>query len=113
MIMEEYDITKEELDHLENLPTPMGEIPDSIYRVAFDPIRKLSRGDRLTGAAQRCLKHGLPYDCLLYTSLLKGGKCKKILSKNLLQNLPLAIVDVWKYNQYNGIIDKRLSDMNH
>lgn len=45
--------------------------------------------------------------------LLKGGKCKKILSKNLLQNLPLAIVDVWKYNQYNGIIDKRLSDMNH
>ena len=64
MIMEEYDITKEELDHLENLPTPMGEIPDSIYRVAFDPIRKLSRGDRLTGAAQRCLKHGLPYEAI-------------------------------------------------
>ncbi|BCD36977.1 hypothetical protein K290105B7_24640 [Anaerostipes caccae] len=48
-----------------------------------------------------------------FIRLLKGGKCKKILSKNLLQNLPLAIVDVWKYNQYNGIIDKRLSDMNH
>lgn len=48
-----------------------------------------------------------------FVRFFKGGKCKKILSKNLLQNLPLAIVDVWKYNQYNGTIDKRLSNMNH
>ena len=49
---------------MENLPTPLGKIPDSIYRVAFDPIRKLSSGDRLTGAAQRCLEHGLPYEAI-------------------------------------------------
>lgn len=64
MVEIEYDITKEELDHLEKLPKPMEEIPDSIYRVAFDPIRKLSKGDRLTGAAERCLKHGLPYGAI-------------------------------------------------
>lgn len=62
MVRQEYDISDEELAHLEDLPAPMGEIPDSIYRVAFDPIRKLSRGDRLTGAAERCLKLGLPFD---------------------------------------------------
>lgn len=48
-----------------------------------------------------------------YSRVTKGGKCKKILSKNILQNLPLAIVDVWKYNQYNGTIDKRLSYLFH
>lgn len=64
MIEQEYDITKEELDNLENLPTPMGEIPDSIYRVAFDPIRKLSKGDRLAGAAELCLEHGLSYEAI-------------------------------------------------
>ncbi|MBS7008600.1 mannitol dehydrogenase [Anaerostipes sp.] len=64
MIGQEYDITKEELDNLENLPTPMGEIPDSIYRVAFDPIRKLSKGDRLAGAAELCRKHGMSYEAI-------------------------------------------------
>lgn len=43
----------------------------------------------------------------------RGEKCKKILSKILLQNLPLAIVDGKKYSQYNGIIDKRLSYLFH
>ncbi len=37
-------------------------MPDAIFRVAADPIRKLSRKDRLTGPALCCLKHGiLPY----------------------------------------------------
>lgn len=71
MIMEEYDSTKEELDNLEDLPTLTGEIPDSIYRAAFDPIRKLFSGDRLTGAAQRCLEHGLPYEALKARRLIK------------------------------------------
>lgn len=60
-----------------------------------------------------CWEEPEKYVFMRVSRILKGGKCKKILSKNLLQNLPLAIVDVWKYNQYNGTIDKRLSNMNH
>lgn len=33
---------------------------ESIRRVAENPIRKLARNDRLTGAAMYCLKHGIP-----------------------------------------------------
>lgn len=65
MVRMEYDISDEDLAHLEDLPKPMGEIPDSIYRVAFDPIRKLSKGDRLTGSAKLCLKHGLSYKAIV------------------------------------------------
>ena len=34
---------------------------DYIYRVAYDPIRKLSKGDRLSGSAQICYENNLPY----------------------------------------------------
>ncbi len=40
----------------------MEEDTDLVFRVANDPIRKLSRKDRLTGPALCCLKHGIvPY----------------------------------------------------
>ena len=40
----------------------MEEDTDLVFRVANDPIRKLSRKDRLTGPALCCLKHGtVPY----------------------------------------------------
>lgn len=38
---------------------------DSIYHVAVDPIRKLSRNDRLTGNAMFCFKHGIDPKALI------------------------------------------------
>lgn len=60
-IMKEYSITEEELQELIFFPEAKGILPDSIYRVAYDPIRKLAKGDRLTGAAETNLKHGLDF----------------------------------------------------
>lgn len=37
---------------------------DYIYRVAYDPICKLTKGDRLAGSAAMCYAHGLPYDAI-------------------------------------------------
>ena len=61
-IMKEYPVTPEELHHLVYFAPAKGILPDSIYRVGYDPIRKLSKGDRLTGAAETNLKHGVPFD---------------------------------------------------
>ena len=55
-VMKEYPITPEELHNLVYFAPAKGVLPDSIYRVGYDPIRKLSKGDRLTGAAELCLK---------------------------------------------------------
>lgn len=60
-VMKEYPITKEELHNLTYFAPAKGILPDSIYRVAYDPIRKLSKGDRLTGSAELCLKHGVEF----------------------------------------------------
>ena len=35
---------------------------DTVLRVGRDPLRKLSAGDRLIGAALLCIKRGLPWD---------------------------------------------------
>lgn len=63
-VMKEYPITEEELHNLTYFAPAKGILPDSIYRVAYDPIRKLSKGDRLTGSAQLCLKHGIEYTAI-------------------------------------------------
>lgn len=63
-VMKEYPITEEELHNLTYFAPAKGILPDSIYRVAYDPIRKLSKGDRLTGSAELCLKHGIKYDAI-------------------------------------------------
>lgn len=41
------------------LPKLKDELVDSIHRVAFDPLRKLARHDRLTGNAMFCIRHGI------------------------------------------------------
>lgn len=63
-VMKEYPITEKELHNLTYFAPAKGVLPDSIYRVAYDPIRKLSKGDRLTGSAELCLKHGVKYTAI-------------------------------------------------
>lgn len=58
-ILREYPITKADLDRLSVFPVAKGEMEDQIYRVAYDPIRKLGRNDRLTGMALICLKNDI------------------------------------------------------
>jgi len=64
-LQEEYGFTKEEMDKwnrdlLDNMANPI--LKDKVSRVGADPVRKLKRGDRLTGPALLCRKHGiLPY----------------------------------------------------
>lgn len=70
-VMTEYpQITCEALKDLEYLPKAKNELPDSIHRVAYDPIRKLAYQDRLMGVVQLCLKHDLDY-----TPLTKAIAC--------------------------------------
>lgn len=54
-------ITPEEIKNLEYLPKAKEEQPDSIYRVAFDPIRKVSNNDRWMGVVNLCIKHNIDY----------------------------------------------------
>lgn len=63
-ILKGYDISKEELDKLSVFPKAKGEMEDYIYRVAYDPIRKLSRNDRLTGIAMICIENGIEPDSI-------------------------------------------------
>lgn len=63
-ILKGYDISKEELDKLSVFPKAKGEMEDYIYRVAYDPIRKLSRNDRLTGIAMICIENGIEPDAI-------------------------------------------------
>lgn len=61
-ILAEYPLTEKQLDNLSVFPHAEGEMVDYIYRVAYDPIRKLSKGDRLSGSALMCYENGLPYN---------------------------------------------------
>ncbi|EOH74980.1 mannitol dehydrogenase family protein [Enterococcus raffinosus] len=62
-VMAEYNNPEEKLDiFLGHLDLPSEEEPELISRVGFDPLRKLYKGDRLTGVAQICEKHSLSYD---------------------------------------------------
>ena len=56
-ILREYRVNKADLDKLSIFPAAKGELEDHILRIAWDPIRKLSRNDRLTGIACICLKN--------------------------------------------------------
>ncbi|MGC3955401.1 MAG: hypothetical protein QM804_14335 [Propionicimonas sp.] len=64
-VLMEYPVTREELHDLEYLPKSKRELEDAISRVAFDPIRKLGRHDRLVGAALLCRKHGVDDDAVV------------------------------------------------
>lgn len=63
-ILRGYPITKAELDKLSVFPSAKGEMEDYISRIAHDPIRKLSRKDRLTGIACVCLENGIMPEAL-------------------------------------------------
>ena len=60
----EFQMEESKLWEFCTLPAPKEVLVDYIYRVAYDPVRKLGRNDRLTGNACFCYKHGLPYDAL-------------------------------------------------
>ena len=59
VLAKEYHISEEELWKLAIFPDSRDAFCDPIIRVAFDPIRKLARNDRLTGNACLCLEHGV------------------------------------------------------
>lgn len=61
-ILAEYPLTEKQLDNLSVFPQAEGDMVDYIYRVAYDPIRKLSKGDRLSGSALMCYENGLTYN---------------------------------------------------
>ena len=62
-LVREYGFTEGEMDafvvSLLEKRYPNRGLNDPLERLARDPIRKLGRNDRLTGAALLCLKHGL------------------------------------------------------
>lgn len=66
-ILREYPITKAELDHLSVFPKAKGEMVDEIFRVAYDPVRKLGRNDRLTGMARICLKNEIEPNAIIHS----------------------------------------------
>src|SRR5699024_12279892 len=61
-VMKEYPVTRDEIRELEYLPAAKNEMPDSVFRVAFDPIRKVSPRDRFMGVVDLCKKHELSYE---------------------------------------------------
>lgn len=63
-ILRAYPITKKELDKLSVFPQAQGEMEDYVTRVAYDPIRKLARHDRLTGIACVCMENGVAPDAI-------------------------------------------------
>ena len=66
-LVKEFPITEKELyDFCYVLRTKLkSPHTDYVFRVAFDPMRKLSHNDRLTGNALTCLKHGIDPKALI------------------------------------------------
>lgn len=62
--MKEFNLSYEDIADISQIPTLKDEVPDTIRRVAYDPIRKLSNNDRLCGPIQLCEKHGLEHQGL-------------------------------------------------
>lgn len=60
----EFHLTYKEIDRLSKFPAAKNEIPDTIKRVAYDPIRKLSNNDRLCGPIQLCEKYNINHEGL-------------------------------------------------
>lgn len=61
-VLYEYPVTRDQIRELEYLPAAKDEMSDSIYRVGFDPIRKLGENDRFMGVVKLCEKYGINYD---------------------------------------------------
>ncbi|MGG5314674.1 mannitol dehydrogenase [Enterococcus sp. AZ072] len=61
-VLFEYPVTREEIRELEYLPKAKNEMPDAIYRVAYDPIRKVGPQDRFMGVIRLCQKYDINYD---------------------------------------------------
>lgn len=55
----EFGLSQSEIGQLVEIPNLKQEVPDSIKRVAYDPLRKLSNNDRLCGPIKLCEKYGL------------------------------------------------------
>lgn len=60
-VLFEYPVTRDEIRELEYLPKAKNEMPDAIYRVAYDPIRKVGAHDRFMGVVALCEKYGIDY----------------------------------------------------
>ena len=63
--IKEFHVTEEELKNLSRIPKLKGELPDSVFRVGYDPIRKLANTDRLCGPLKLCLKHDVDASSLI------------------------------------------------
>lgn len=61
-VLFEYPVTREQIRELEYLPRAKNEMPDAIYRVAYDPIRKVGAHDRFMGVIALCEKYDINYD---------------------------------------------------
>lgn len=69
-VLYEYPVTRDQIRELEYLPAAKDEMSDAIYRVGFDPIRKLGENDRLMGVVKLCEKYGINYD-----GIVKAAAC--------------------------------------
>lgn len=76
-VLNEFPVTRDEVNDLEYLPKAKNEMPDAISRVAYDPIRKVSPGDRLMGVIEICEKYGIDYD-----PITKGLACAFLYRNN-------------------------------
>ena len=112
-ILSSFEITAEELDDFVDAPKPNGEEREYITRVALDPIRKLSRNDRLTGIAMICMENNI--ECPNLIKAIAYGMsydCKEDISAKKIQNLILekgikkAISDVIGVDEMHPIIKK-------
>ncbi|WP_308753462.1 mannitol dehydrogenase [uncultured Anaerotruncus sp.] len=61
----EFGVPEGKIWDFSKMPAPKDALPDLITRVGYDPLRKLARGDRLTGNALFCYNHGLPCGALV------------------------------------------------
>ncbi|MGH1775362.1 NAD(P)-binding domain-containing protein [Enterococcus raffinosus] len=92
-VISEYSNPQEKLAiFLGQRPDPVEEESELISRVAFDPLRKLFKGDRLTGVAQLCEKNQIPYDSIVkaisYGLTYDNSKDKKAMEmQNILKEL--------------------------
>lgn len=60
-VLYEFPVTRDDIRELEYLPKAKNEMPDSIYRVAYDPIRKVGPRDRFMGVIDICEKYEIDY----------------------------------------------------
>ncbi|SEO86645.1 mannitol-1-phosphate 5-dehydrogenase [Amphibacillus marinus] len=63
-VLKEYPVTRDEIRELEYLPEAKNEMPDTIFRVGYDPIRKVGPKDRFMGVVALCEKYDINYDAI-------------------------------------------------